>query len=202
MYSVPSQPHSPHGLNRHVEYCPIQYPQLPALLPPPPALGIGQYIRQEEPLDLSIDLNPSIHRAHFLEEIPFSAQITPSPAWQPPGPKFRRPTNPSAGSQRMQIAHPYARLSAKKDSGEVKGRNIWNHALEKSIFSPIQLYDEHTRQSFNWHQSDNLELRSSIGEPQRRKIYAASLEAHIDRLHAQLLKYAKTLRPLSTTNVL
>ncbi|KJA29165.1 hypothetical protein HYPSUDRAFT_93392, partial [Hypholoma sublateritium FD-334 SS-4] len=66
---------------------------------------------------------------------------------------------------RTQIAHPYARLFAKKD--EVKRRKIWNHALEKSIFDPTQL--------------------SSIGAPQRRKIYTASLEAHIDRLHAQLL---------------
>lgn len=30
--------------------------------------------------------------------------------------------------------------------------------------------------------------RSTIGAPKRRKIYTASLEAHIDRLHAELLE--------------
>lgn len=39
--------------------------------------------------------------------------------------------------KRTQIAHPYARLFAKKD--EVKRRKIWNHALEKSIFDANQL---------------------------------------------------------------
>ena len=38
---------------------------------------------------------------------------------------------------RIQIAHPYARLVAKK--GEVKRRKIWNHALEKSLFTPFEM---------------------------------------------------------------
>jgi hypothetical protein len=38
----------------------------------------------------------------------------------------------------LDIAHPYARLFAKKD--EVKRRKIWNHALEKFIFSSYELY--------------------------------------------------------------
>ncbi|KAF9531996.1 hypothetical protein CPB83DRAFT_881131 [Crepidotus variabilis] len=63
------------------------------------------------------------------------------------------------------IPHPYARLFAKKD--EVKRRKIWNHVHEKSIFSPFEL--------------------STVGAPQRRTVYIASLEAHIDRLHARLL---------------
>ncbi|RDB28767.1 Zinc/cadmium resistance protein [Hypsizygus marmoreus] len=66
---------------------------------------------------------------------------------------------------RLDIAHPYARLYAKKE--QVKRRKIWNHALEKSLFSPYEL--------------------STIGAPHRRTIYISSLEAHIDRLHAQLL---------------
>ncbi|KAG6911914.1 hypothetical protein DXG01_000161 [Tephrocybe rancida] len=70
------------------------------------------------------------------------------------------------GSTRLGIAHPYARLYAKKE--EVKRRKIWNHALEKSLFSPYEI--------------------STIGAPQRRTIYIASLEAHIDKLHAQLLE--------------
>jgi hypothetical protein len=40
-------------------------------------------------------------------------------------------------SNRIKIAHPYARLFAK--TGEVKRRKIWNHALEKSLFSPYEL---------------------------------------------------------------
>ncbi|KAM6498171.1 hypothetical protein JOM56_006119, partial [Amanita muscaria] len=67
---------------------------------------------------------------------------------------------------RVNIQHPYARLFAKKD--EVKRRKIWNHALEKSLFTPYEL--------------------STLGAPHRRTIYTSSLEAHIDRLHAQLLE--------------
>lgn len=33
--------------------------------------------------------------------------------------------------------YPYARINAKKE--EVKRRRIWNHALEKSLFSPYEL---------------------------------------------------------------
>ncbi|KAF8973992.1 hypothetical protein BDZ97DRAFT_1912435 [Flammula alnicola] len=77
-----------------------------------------------------------------------------------------RPGKSVTPSKQTQIAHPYARLFAKKD--EVKRRKIWNHALEKSIFDPKEL--------------------STIGAPQRRTIYIASLEAHIDQLHAQLLE--------------
>ncbi|TFY83602.1 hypothetical protein EWM64_g428 [Hericium alpestre] len=61
--------------------------------------------------------------------------------------------------------HPYARLVSKKDGS--KRRKIWNHALEKSIFTSQEI--------------------SSMGAPRRRTIYIASLEAHVDQLHAQLL---------------
>ncbi|KAF4606743.1 hypothetical protein EYR38_000797 [Pleurotus pulmonarius] len=63
----------------------------------------------------------------------------------------------------VSVPHPYARIYAKKDA---KRRRIWNHALEKSVFSPLQL--------------------STVGAQDRRPIYVASLEAHIDRLHEQL----------------
>ncbi|TFK57220.1 hypothetical protein OE88DRAFT_111614 [Heliocybe sulcata] len=66
---------------------------------------------------------------------------------------------------RVTIPHPYARLYAKKDGA--KRRRIWNHALEKSLFSAHEL--------------------STMGAPHRRTIYTASLEAHVDRLHAQLI---------------
>ncbi|KAF8446004.1 hypothetical protein L210DRAFT_3392476 [Boletus edulis BED1] len=68
-------------------------------------------------------------------------------------------------ASRITIAHPYARLYAKKDGS--KRRKIWNHVLEKQLFSPQEL--------------------STMGAPHRRTIYIASLEAHIDRIHNQLL---------------
>ncbi|KAG1755214.1 uncharacterized protein EDB91DRAFT_1043069 [Suillus paluster] len=73
--------------------------------------------------------------------------------------------NPHRAASRLTIAHPYARLYAKKDGS--KRRKIWNHVLEKQLFSPQEL--------------------STMGAPHRRTIYIASLEAHIDRLHNQLL---------------
>jgi hypothetical protein len=36
------------------------------------------------------------------------------------------------------VAHPYARLYAKKDSTK-RHRKIWNHALEKSLFNSHEL---------------------------------------------------------------
>ncbi|KAL0580393.1 hypothetical protein V5O48_001638 [Marasmius crinis-equi] len=71
------------------------------------------------------------------------------------------------GSKRTSIVHPYARLFGKKEDG--KRRKIWNHVLEKHIFSPYEL--------------------STLGAPHRRTIYLASLEAHIDKLHEQLLSF-------------
>ncbi|OCH95787.1 hypothetical protein OBBRIDRAFT_702585, partial [Obba rivulosa] len=64
--------------------------------------------------------------------------------------------------------HPYARLYTKRDG--TKRRKMWNHALEKALFTPQEI--------------------STMGAPHRRTIYTASLEAHVDRLHQQLLEYA------------
>jgi len=97
---------------------------------------------------------------------------------QEPRPYFTQST-----SRRLRIAHPYARLLAKKD--DTKRRRIWNHALEKFIFNPYELYAMPVlRQKLL-----NIQLdRSTLGAPHRRTIYLASLEAHIDKLHAQLLE--------------
>jgi hypothetical protein len=40
-------------------------------------------------------------------------------------------------SGKLSIVHPYARLFAKED--DTKRRRIWNHALEKNIFTPYEL---------------------------------------------------------------
>ncbi|ESK87883.1 hypothetical protein Moror_15250 [Moniliophthora roreri MCA 2997] len=68
-------------------------------------------------------------------------------------------------TRNVSATHPYARLQGKNKEG--KRRKIWNHALEKYLFTPYEL--------------------STLGAPHRRTIYMASLEAHIDNLHAQLL---------------
>lgn len=74
----------------------------------------------------------------------------------------------SASSSRAPLAHPYARIYAKKaEAPSVKRRKMWNHALEKSVFTPEEI--------------------ATLGAPNRRAIYTASLEYHIDQLHNQLL---------------
>ncbi|KAF9044779.1 hypothetical protein BDZ89DRAFT_1155579 [Hymenopellis radicata] len=80
-------------------------------------------------------------------------------------PQGRQPSGGATSAKPNHIAHPYARLYARQDSG--KRRKIWNHVLEKSVFNAFEL--------------------STLGAPHRRTIYTASLEAHIDRLHTQLL---------------
>ena len=43
---------------------------------------------------------------------------------------------------------------------------MWNHALEKSLFTPEEI--------------------AALGAPNRRAIYTASLENHVEALHVQL----------------
>jgi len=86
-------------------------------------------------------------------------------------------TSSAGGRQKRQkspppLVHPYARLEAKKTQQElgVKRRKVWDHMLEKRIFSAQEL--------------------SSIKAQDRRKIYISSLEALVDSLHSQMLSYA------------
>ncbi|PFH54536.1 hypothetical protein AMATHDRAFT_134330 [Amanita thiersii Skay4041] len=103
-----------------------------------------------------------------------------------PSPEHDRKKSPGSSSRRISIAHPYARLFAKKD--EVKRRKIWNHALEKPLFTPYEL--------------------STMRAPDRRSIYISSLEVHINRLHAQLLEMGfwpvpfKELEPYKGLNMM
>ncbi|KAH8102473.1 hypothetical protein BXZ70DRAFT_1006393 [Cristinia sonorae] len=125
--------------------------------------------------------------------VPPSTSSSTLPSARGPGSRARFPSLPSidvldanfrsvdsaagpaatvAAGGRATVSHPYARLHAKnaQEGGTSKRRRMWNHALEKSVFTPQEL--------------------STIGAPQRRTIYTASMEAHIDALHAQLLEYA------------
>jgi hypothetical protein len=94
---------------------------------------------------------------------------------------LRVPSTSSA--TKANIVHPYARLYAKKE--EAKRRKIWNHALEKSIFSTLELLVQSLFFCVSFLDDG---LSSTMGAPHRRSIYVASLEAHVDRLHTQLLK--------------
>ncbi|KAI0004325.1 hypothetical protein BJV74DRAFT_881469 [Russula compacta] len=123
--------------------------------------------------------SPSPTTSDFSEA---SVSLTPSPpveSFGPPAPSLLPPPNiqsvfsgistscPSRSPSEIVIAHPYARLYAKKNATGAKRRKIWNHALEKSVFSAHEI--------------------ATMGAPHRRTIYIATLEAHIDCLHAQLL---------------
>jgi len=74
------------------------------------------------------------------------------------------------------IVHPYARLEAKKSEQQkgLKRRKVWDHLLEKRIFSAEEL--------------------SKVKAQDRRRVYIASLEAHVDCMHSQLL--ANSLYPV------
>ncbi len=86
------------------------------------------------------------------------------------------------------ITHPYARIYNKKHVAG-KRRKMWNHTLEKLVFTPQEMYVHSSIprpvriMTFRF----PLSHRSTMGAPHRRTIYTASLEAHIDRLHDQLL---------------
>jgi hypothetical protein len=77
------------------------------------------------------DQKNSILAASFPDDgISFAPAATPSSVQHP-----ARDTGRS--TSRITIAHPYARLYAKKDGS--KRRKIWNHVLEKQLFSPQEL---------------------------------------------------------------
>ncbi|KAJ7783860.1 hypothetical protein DFH07DRAFT_727693 [Mycena maculata] len=69
--------------------------------------------------------------------------------------------------------HPYDQANAKRKPP----RKVWHHALEKPLFTMLEL--------------------TTLGTPQRRPIYQASLEAHIDSLGPDFFPVdLKELEPL------
>ena len=142
--------------------------------------------------------SPSPTTSDFSEG---SVSVAPSPSVESFGPQapsllpppdvqshFSGVPNPcsSRSPSQIVIAHPYARLYAKKNATGAKRRKIWNHALEKSVFNAhemcvdiVQFPPDITHQLAG--------DRATMGAPHRRTIYIATLEAHIDCLHAQLL---------------
>ncbi|KZT05932.1 uncharacterized protein LAESUDRAFT_759823 [Laetiporus sulphureus 93-53] len=98
----------------------------------------------------------------------FPPQLSEAGPARTMGRNLAGPQGSPTGGSRLDLAHPYARLPTNKDG--TKRRRMWNHLLEKSIFTPQEI--------------------STMTAPHRRTIYTASLEAHIDQLHTQLLGYA------------
>lgn len=139
MHFVPLHPQAQLYHNQSMEYSALtmtQYSQAPS-----PQSACSDY---NSPSPLGVDFT---NESDLLVMQQPTFNIIPLPAYNGPvrssgklaqslPAKVRTTKAPSPG-KRTTIAHPYARLFAKKD--EVKRRKIWNHALEKSIFDPREL---------------------------------------------------------------
>jgi hypothetical protein len=154
---------------------------------------------QSHPFDATLvqQTLPSPTTSDFSEG---SVSQAPSPSIEtfgPPAPSLLPPPDvqshfsgvstscSSRSPSQIVIAHPYARLYAKKNATGAKRRKIWNHALEKSVFSAHEMYVDIVNSYVN--RFTGSRDRATMGAPHRRTIYIATLEAHIDCLHAQLL---------------
>ncbi|KAI0723572.1 hypothetical protein C8Q76DRAFT_855800 [Earliella scabrosa] len=97
-----------------------------------------------------------------------SSRPVPATLYNVPSVRNRRdPPVTESVHNRAALVHPYHRINKKK-ADSTRHRRIWSHPLEKLIFAPDELLDMRT--------------------PYRRTIYTATLEAHIDELHDQLLR--------------
>jgi hypothetical protein len=109
---------------------------------------------QPHPFDSALiqQTSPSPTTSDFSEA---SVSVTPSPSVEsfgPPSPSLLPPPDvqshfsgvstpcSSRSPSQIVIAHPYARLYAKKNATGAKRRKIWNHALEKSVFNAHEMY--------------------------------------------------------------
>ena len=96
--------------------------------------------------------SPSPTTSDFSEVSASLALGTPVESFGPPAPSLLPPPDvqsqfsgvstscSSRSPSQIVIAHPYARLYAKKNATGAKRRKIWNHALEKSVFSAHEMY--------------------------------------------------------------
>jgi hypothetical protein len=84
----------------------------------------------------SVSVAPSTPVGSFGPPAP---SLLPSPDVQSHFSGVRTSCSSRSPSQ-IVIAHPYARLYAKKNATGAKRRKIWNHALEKSVFSAHEMY--------------------------------------------------------------
>ncbi|KIK94918.1 hypothetical protein PAXRUDRAFT_419167 [Paxillus rubicundulus Ve08.2h10] len=103
-------------------------PYPPSYYNPPPSYSFPPKIFDPHPIP---DLKPGIPPISSFPDDGISFSPSPRSVEHP-----ARDTDRTAG--RITIAHPYARLYAKKDGS--KRRKIWNHVLEKQLFSPQELF--------------------------------------------------------------
>jgi hypothetical protein len=119
-------------------------------------------------VQLSLQIQRSLQaQVHSVDNI-LAQQTSPSPTtsdfsevsvslappvetFGPPAPSLLPPPNvqshfsgisapySSRSPSEIVIAHPYARLYAKKNATGTKRRKIWNHALEKSVFNAHEM---------------------------------------------------------------
>ena len=116
--------------------------QIQRSLPPQPHPFDGALVQQTSPSPTTSDFSEG------------SVSQAPSPSFEtfgPPAPSLLPPPDvqslfsgvstscPSRSPSQIVIAHPYARLYAKKNATGAKRRKIWNHALEKSVFSAHEM---------------------------------------------------------------
>ncbi|KAJ7293647.1 hypothetical protein C8J57DRAFT_1269572 [Mycena rebaudengoi] len=113
-------------------------------------------------------------QANFSTPIPVCPPIPPSPY---PYPMVLSSSsedfNREPSCSTNERYHPYDQ--------KPKSRKQWPHALEKPLFNLLEL--------------------TTLGAPNRRPIYIASLEAHIDRLHTQLLSLGPQFYPVTTSEL-
>jgi hypothetical protein len=132
--SNPVQSPSPHlSLN--------SFPSYPTSDSPPPY----HYLTQQAPSPYVFPQQkdePSFIKSR-LSESPVSTTFTDQSSDSTSSVEHPSRDN-SHRASRFTIAHPYARLYAKKDGS--KRRKIWNHVLEKQLFSPQELYVLHSIQ--------------------------------------------------------
>ncbi|KAJ7925853.1 hypothetical protein B0H13DRAFT_1862673 [Mycena leptocephala] len=119
-----------------------------------------------------------------------SASDSPSSSSEPRTPVSVSSESPGpdradqAGDRSTERYHPYGKRMKKgerKQKTPKSNRRMWKHALEKPLFNSLEL--------------------SELGITQRRPIYIASLEAHIDRLHTQLLSLGHAFFPIAMSEL-
>ncbi|KAJ3927022.1 MAG: hypothetical protein NXY57DRAFT_664799 [Lentinula lateritia] len=93
--------------------------------------------------------------------LPFCSVLNPLP---PPSAANSVVPSHQKNSRKASTVHPYAHSSAKNK--EYKRRRQWHHVFDRSLFNALEF--------------------SNTSARLRRTIYLASLEAHVDGLHAQL----------------
>lgn len=99
---------------------------------PPPSYSYSSPQYHSRPID---------HKKSLLSSQPITSfpddGISFAPTALPPNSVQHPARDTCRSASRITIAHPYARLYAKKDGS--KRRKIWNHVLEKQLFSPQEL---------------------------------------------------------------